>query len=65
MHTRLYDRRASGNLKARPTLAEQLARQKEEDELKECTFKPKINSNINVPSDRNMIAKPSYAKRFS
>ena len=50
---------------ARPTLAEQLARQKEADEMKECTFKPQINSNVAVPSDRKMFANPTYSKRFT
>ena len=32
--------------------------------MKECTFKPKINNNVKVPTDR-MFAKPSYSRKFS
>ena len=33
--------------------------------MKECTFKPKINTNVKVPTDRSMFPKPSYSKRFN
>jgi len=32
--------------------------------MKECTFKPKINTNVQVPAERSMFGKPSYSKRF-
>ena len=49
----------------RTTMAMVQARERQEDELKECTFKPKINTNVKVPTDRTLFAKPSYTKRFN
>ena len=51
-------------MKAKREAIEQQKRQKEEDEMAECTFKPKINNNVKVPTDR-MFAKPSYSRKFS
>ena len=33
--------------------------------MRECTFKPKINSNIKVPTDRSLLTKSSYTKKFN
>ena len=33
--------------------------------MKECTFKPKINTNVQVPAEKSMFGKPSYLKRFN
>ena len=66
VHERLYERRNSANAtRQRNALALAQAREREEDELKECTFKPKINTNVKVPTDRTLFAKPSYTKRFN
>jgi len=54
-HERLYGRRNSGNMPNITIGAAQQAKEKEEAELKECTFKPKINTNVKVPEDRSLL----------
>ena len=51
VYERLYSRKISGN-RGGPTMAEIISKQKAEDEMKECTFKPKINANVQVPAER-------------
>jgi len=64
-HQRLTVKRHSGVATTRESLAEQLAREKEEAELQECTFRPKINSNVQVPANRPMFSKPTYSQRYT